>query len=105
MEWEDKSYAKKGGIIAITIYFIGFVVISLLGMNGQNMQIVGISTFLGFSIPLFSGWLVTCGGYFLENCSNNPNFLVLIIVGIVMTVVYFLIGALIGWIVGKIKKK
>ncbi|MBI2558573.1 hypothetical protein HYW20_04575 [Candidatus Woesearchaeota archaeon] len=89
MGWKDWPYWLKGGVIVLGIYLIATLSLLPFGETGGN--------------PRFPLWLVP---------SLFPLFILIEILGdvqinpyIISPIFYFLIGSLIGWIVGKFKSK
>ena len=93
MGWKDWPYWLKGGIIGLSLLLLSLLVEFLLYLP-----------FSGF------GFLALFYGYSAEALISNPTdfeyALYLYILPLVtVIVVYFLAGALIGWIYGLIKKR
>jgi len=94
MAWKDWSYWLKGGIYALFIYGILTVILIPFGIIGG-----GCSGFLCINIPYYflPALLVT---FFYGGFINSPA-----TAFVIASFEYFIIGALIGWIYGKIKSK
>jgi hypothetical protein len=101
MNWKDRSYAKKGALVAGGISIVG-IFIAIININhGSSLGLITI-----FAIPfalfgLLFGLFSVFGCDFYESVCPAEHAL-----GFIVTlIVYSLIGAFIGWIVGKIKNK
>ena len=81
----------KGGVIGIGV-FVVFIIIALI-LDGLGE---GAPTWL--SLPLISGFLFT-------NFASYQIRDFVFINGLISVIIYFLVGAFIGWIIGKIKSK
>ncbi len=91
MGWKDLDSWLKGGIIGIIVYILATLVFWIIGL------IIGAGAF--FAIPSLPSLFVF---NFEASAGQSSNLFWVIIISIL---VYFLIGALIGWIVGKIKSR
>jgi hypothetical protein len=105
MAWKDLQTWLKGGIIALLIGLFSSVLYIIVGplFNGFLSRIIYMIFILPFELVLFPLFSSNVKNLFfdMEACffGCNPKFL-----GYVAIILaYFLIGALIGWIVGKIK--
>ena len=111
MGWKDLPSWLKGGVIFSSIVLI-FYLIALVGENITNgfggLDFIIVPVFLLLvllSAPLI--FIFSKLGLFNlffnsgEMFGSSPKLLG----GIALLIFYFLIGALIGWIVGKIKSK
>ena len=85
MGWKDLPYWLKGGIIAVSINLLVaiFTSSSRSEMNG-----------------IVYAWSLAPLYYFKFFRSQYPN-----LISLTGAIMYFLIGALIGWIYGKIKNR
>ena len=87
MGWKDWSYWVRGGMIGLLILPL-FVILFLLDIEAP-IKILPFLDFIG---------LVICGGKFCQDIGGAIHFLT-----IPLSII--LIGALIGWLVGKFRKK
>jgi uncharacterized membrane protein YedE/YeeE len=76
----------KGGLIGISIYFILLIIIAI----GDNF--INLNPLMRILMPTWN--------YLLPSAIWN-----ILMVYIISPIIYFFIGAIIGWIVGKIKSK
>jgi hypothetical protein len=108
MGWKEWSYWLKGGIIGLIYFFIIWVFETIIGDNplfishtatGWEGILFGIAFFPVF---ILIDWLANMLPLFIQNGGDKINALIMQIYFLISA---FLIGAFIGWIVGKIKKK
>jgi hypothetical protein len=88
--WKTKPYWLSGGLLGlvfIVIYYILFNAI-LSNLFSDQAELLSTPFFLPFYIS--SNWL---SGFYFEVMSF-----------VILLAIYFLVGALIGWSIGKIKK-
>lgn len=97
MGWKDWPYWLKGGVIGILIFISGFVITLILGTPllfiYPLLSLLGISGILSGPIPI-------------TNIGPNENSLgnnFIPIMALFSILLYLMIGALIGYIYGKIK--
>jgi len=101
MGWKQLSSWLKGGIILSSFYIIVYLIFLIIKiiMPCENSGLFGFCSyeliFLLFSIP----GLAISSFLRIENSQNNILFLIITIL------LYFIIGAAIGSIIGKIKNK
>ena len=96
--WAATPYWMKGGvfgIVFIIIYIFAFRLI-VESLSETLFQILAIPTTLPFSFAGIIGWIL---GLTEDDVMNIPT---LILSALFL---YFVIGAIIGWVVGKIKIK
>ena len=107
MGWKDLPSWLKGGIIGIVLFFIGILNIYLFDNRIPTFLsiILGLSLIPGLLLKLFfidriliSIFSLTCDNFKIH-CPSYIDILSFII----LFFIYFLVSALIGWIVGKIK--
>jgi len=101
MAWKDLSYTKKGALIAGTISLIG-ILIAIINMSiGHPLGIITIFAIPFALIGTYFGLIGLFGcGFESSICPIEQTF------GFIITLIlYSLIGALIGFIFGKIKSK
>jgi hypothetical protein len=91
--WKNRSYAVKGGIIGALIYLVPSVLASLYFMFFGSFLDAGLW-------PMF---IFLPSTFFLLSITNADLFFVLCLAS--NTLIYYLIGALIGKIVQKVKSK
>lgn len=89
MGWKNLPYWLRGGIIAIIIFIILVVITSISDRQGTSHPGALI-------IPLLPGLALTNHTLYRSD---------LLINGFISLIIYFIIGALIGFIIGKIKNK
>lgn len=94
MGWRDLPTWLKGGIIGGIIGLVALLAIPLGTFSGDNVDmliiIAGFPTFL--ALP----------SMFIIGTISHGN----VLAGIYLApIIYFIIGAIIGWIVGKFKKR
>ena len=96
MGWKNWPYWLKGGIIATLIY----IIVSVYTLPQLNLPTpLGIKQLLG--LILFPSYLV----YFIIGAFIRVTSTTIILIDIISIPLYFIIGAIIGLIYGKIKKK
>ena len=95
MKWKNWPYWLKGGVIGGIIPLGGI----LIGYLGHESIISGL-LYLLFAFPV--AIILGCG---LENPNTICSLKATPFIIILSTIIYFLLGAIIGWIVGKIKNK
>ena|SRR3989344_1812488 len=105
MGWEDWPYWVKGGLLAVTIYIIVTIILIPFGQV-KSGYFKDVPYWIMY--PNFVGYLLSLSltpspkpGPFLDFMISLNNLLIFIY----SAIFYFLIGALIGWIVGKFKSK
>ena len=95
MGWKDWSYWLKGGIIGLILFFLVLIIVSLK----LNSDFAFIVYFLLWMPLLF---LEDSALFFYQiEGYPQPTILGIVCIGIV----YFLVGSLLGWIVGKVKSR
>ena len=102
MGWKNWSYWLRGGIVFDLLVIIIFLLLYVLWLIIGGSGIYSLMNLILF--PLYWIFQVTRPVTFLEVFvfgSFLPNFQGIII----LLTIYFIIGAIIGWIVGKIKKR
>ena len=94
MNWKNLSYSLRGGIISVLIVLIlsGIALILSLLSNGAGawgivFLVPGLIALLPFILSNLPSWVAVAIGIFVS------------------LIAWFLVGALIGWIIGKIKFK
>ena len=91
MEWKDLSYWLKGGILSAIIFVIFFLLaIYIDSKYGGHPGLVIFPL-----IPILSG-------LFTLNVSGIKFFIIAIPISLIF---WFIVGAIIGWIYGKIKNR
>lgn len=95
MGWKNLSYTKKGVMVALIATFT----FAILGLLIKPLNLFFLGGFVLFS--LFDELFL--GGSFTSPSLVGPSLIFAYI--FLSGAVYSLIGALIGWIVGKLKKK
>jgi hypothetical protein len=93
----QKRYWLKGGIIVLLIATLLFVCLRLLGGLFPFLKMVGFSLMLPGA--LLGGFLngIVAPNYDLSTISVMPY--------LFFCIVYFVFGAIIGWLYGKIKNR
>ena len=99
MGWKNWSYLIKGGFIGASIG-----VIYLLLAWFQAIPIFTILLTISIMASCGSGETSSSVGL-LGNCQWASKYFIMFIIVILTLIVFFGVGALIGWLVGKIKKK
>ncbi len=107
MGWKNWGYVKRGLILAIILGIAGIICQAILGflslnnfVNFENSPIV-IFIMLPFGILSLILTVIFCGIHPSNICGYS-----MMILGYIFTlIVFILIGALIGWLVGKIKSR
>lgn len=99
---KELPYWIKGGIISLIISLILFILVRKIALIFPPAdQVIMITLFWPFFILAF-----TFEGSFFFNQPGTVNFVFGIIILLLAQIIYsFLIGAIIGFIVGKIKNK
>lgn len=105
MDWKQLPYWLRGGIIAVIFFIIILVTLILLATNYQQLGITredgGFLFYLGafflilITLPVIPSW----------GSIANESFIDLIPIVIVGLIFYFMIGEIIGLVIGKIKSK
>jgi len=119
MAWKDLPYWLKGGIIAVIILIILFLLLGLvtytkifntnykgpLAVIFSPFMLIALTYFIVngivgkiFNCPLVDGWFSS------YDCSPPLQFLIIAISIIFFILIFFLVGALIGLMVDKVKK-
>jgi len=96
MGWKNWPSWLKGGVIGITLYvLIGIFIWFLEGkMDAGGMR--GFFSFIYFLTP----------GLFIFGYNFDGPIVPIYTLSIILSIAsYFLVGALIGWIIGKLKSK
>ena len=91
MGWKERPYWLKGGIIIILFYILIGIVFSIYDFATFD-DFKGFFTFMYFVGP----------GSFIFGIDGPMEFITSFIFTIA---IYFIIGAIIGWIYGKIKNR
>jgi hypothetical protein len=102
MGWKELSYWLRGGIIALIVYMPIFA----WGLNGDLLA--GGEGCWGFCMALAELPAIVIISLLFDGAKLRELIGTwgIVILGFLLTaLVYFAIGALIGWIVGKIKNK
>ena len=105
MGWKDWSSWLKGGIIVTILYAIYSIISVLISIlfpkliSGSSLieNLIFFPQVLGMYLVIFKS-----GFNFIESKLSFTQYFEIFIIGIIF---YFLIGAVIGWIFGKMKKK
>lgn len=101
MNWKNLPSWLKGGIIGLIPILIVMLADFIFTCNfGTHSEFCGLFTIFA-SFPLY---IITISKYGIFPYGDVPT-LVVIILPLLSLVMYFLVGALIGWIVGKFKSK
>jgi len=99
MSWKDWPYWLKGGIIAAAIYWIVVLLFIIAGPKGWSG--LGMAQVLMLML-MPSSWF-TLGP--LEGFLEQVPVVAFLFVILLQTAIYFVVGVLIGLIIGKIKSK
>ena len=100
MGWKNWSYWLKGGIIGLVIFLIITVLFQLL-TSSISVVPTRSNLFVYFLMPGIISALMWCG-----DCQAKGGEPIMISMMVVISIItYFLIGAIIGYIYGKIKNK
>ena len=91
MNWKYLPYWLRGGLVTI---FLSFIISSLTALFFK------LTFSLSFLIVGAIVVLTICVGG--EKCSTNLQWFLMIVISLIS---YFIIGALIGWVYGKMKSK
>jgi hypothetical protein len=86
--WKSKSYWLKGGIIGLIVAVVLFIIYLFCGLNCTELDCVICAIFMLPGV--------------LSVFYSNRSFLLVIIINII---IFFLIGALMGKFIEKIKSK
>jgi hypothetical protein len=96
MGWKEWPTWLKGGVIGLilsVLFLIGLIICASSSLGSGSYGCIN------FIFPLFFG-------AFMASILNIQNkFVGYFVIGFTNLIIYFLIGALIGWIVGKIKNR
>ena len=96
MGWKDLSYTKKGIIIGVVIFLVWLVIgYNLFGRINQDLALYGKIQCITLGGP------VSC----LESGSVSAFFQNILSLGLFFGLPLILICTLIGWIIGKFKRK
>ena len=98
MGFKELSAWLKGGVIGIIIFFVLVIPLLICAFSCSSEGCIGC---LIFSLPLIFGSIFSW--FDIINIEND--ILGYIVIAIINIPLYFLIGALIGWIVGKIRNR
>jgi len=113
MSWKDWSYTKKGLIIGLVYGIVSSVFSYIITLQGRevledNILLIFLSIILTW--PLFISLIFFAPIYYLGVLTSSS--ILLVVANFITDNVYVfgiiglaLFGTLIGWIVGKIKKK
>ncbi|MBX4196291.1 hypothetical protein KW805_01760 [Candidatus Pacearchaeota archaeon] len=107
MGWKNKPTWLKGGIIAATIFILSLFIIYVLSLINDQLDdlflipAIPIAIVEGILMPGcgFGGSILSGSPYY---CIESQSYFIQVMAGLI---VYFILGALIGWIYGKIKNK
>jgi VIT1/CCC1 family predicted Fe2+/Mn2+ transporter len=98
MIWKDWPYWLKGGIVAtlipILVFVVNLVIDVLVPPKGE--------TFLFFFLIVATPALPIFNAFFKSSIPYNITYIIFVVAILVM---YFIVGSVIGWIVGKRKTK
>ena len=98
--WRKLDYWKKGGIISALIPLILFLISFIIP---KQLEIVSFG--IGISFILFNYWLGPSISYF-TNCLGENCWGYWFYVSFICSILeFFLIGALISWIIKKLKNE
>lgn len=100
---EEKNYFLKGGKIGAIIGVSGVILTLLLTsfgyiMNNQPFNLILIP-FIALSFLFVANGVLGC------NFKSEQCFSEMILGDIITIIIFFVVGALIGWIYGKIKRR
>jgi|TARA_Y100000310_G_C20076109_1_gene531651 hypothetical protein len=103
MGWKEWNYKKRGAIVGGIIGIVSAILISTL-FSGSGSSGTSAVFLLPLLIPviIFNFILDAIGFNIPSSTSTVFTFLYILIIN---TVGFYLIGLLIGWIIGKIKSK
>ena len=99
MVWKDWPFWLKGGLVGIFIYFL--FIVFMISVYKQFFDLCGVYGCMSSWIILFSTFPIN----FLYNELRIPGINFTYSTYLAVIIQYFLIGALIGWVIGKIKSK
>lgn len=100
MSWKDLSYWLKGGIIASIICVLFFLVSFCFYISANTNPLnEAIWAFFFFFLSTYPTYFLLMG---IIAKTRTFEILLIFVAGIINL---FIIGALIGWIVGKVKEK
>lgn len=100
MGWKDWPYWLKGGLIGAVI---GIICILLAWF--RVLPILTVLLYIFIMILCGSGESYSITGGLLGNCSWGGKYLIFSIMTILILLVFFVVGSIIGLIVQKIKSK
>ena len=112
---KEKRYWLRGGLMLAVIGFIIAVIFRLMTIFGVNLDspfnvylIVLAATGPGFPLIILLFSLLGCNSFMNEEgspqyCSNDIVQSIIILSSVVIA--YFILGAIIGWIYGKMKNR
>ena len=101
MGWKNWPAWLKGGVIFIVLFMI-FLSITLIA----DSQIPEESDSLrSSSLPVIPGIWINYFTFRIGDSYPRPSIGYMLFPGLYSAISYFLIGALIGWLVGKFRKK
>lgn len=116
MGWKDWSSWLKGGVVGIIVFVISILVSLILsylhsffynnGINSVSLIIELFQIFLGIVViypVLLISEITNLNQYLIGSGEPLPG--LSIIGGLTGLLIYFIIGAIIGWIVGKIRSR
>lgn len=105
MGWKNWSYWLKGGIVAVIIsiilLIIPFLLFLFITVDGYIGTIFFYIYFISLRISIFPAFLMR----FVQGASDSSAINVTMLIVIISLITWFVIGAIIGWIYGKIKLK
>ena len=106
MGWKEWPYWLKGGIFSISLIILLMLVLLPLGRDCQGHLCIVSLPYSQY--PIIVVWLILgsislkASNYWILAGNDKTIYAIVFIIPIVL---YFIIGAFIGWIVGKIKSK
>lgn len=95
---KPKKYWLRGGLIVGTVYLILFLLILLQDPFASFGTLQFLVVFPGFGIANYLGYSIP------NDYPSHTYYAGMFIAGFTTLCVFFTIGALIGWFVGKTKK-
>jgi len=103
MSWKNRSYWLKGGLIGAGIGLIYFIFTFLIGIFSGGKGIPKFLDFLFF--PYFGIVNFWCNNFILPKCTGDNCGCNITMPSVIFIAVLILIGAIIGFIIGKFKEK
>ncbi len=102
MSWKNWPYWLKGGIIGVGVVLISSFIIG--GITGIAPDNIIINLFYIFLIP---GIIILAVMRFKTYGYEMPDmtFFEYVLMAVISIIPYFIIGAIIGWVYGRFKKK